>query len=173
MCINLKNRITLFGIIIVLMLLIPSVSAASDLKSVGLESQNIGEGKADLIIEKIVWEWSDTIPYVKDMSLVVRNIGDATVTEKIWIEVLLRYYILGFIPSHITYHYHGTSTPSGGLEPGETVKIHFGDDNFILLVGWFRFECEVNPNHEIDEWDYGNNYYNAKYFKIFHWWILI
>ncbi len=122
---------------------------------------------------KIVWEWSDTIPYTKDMSLIVRNIGDATVTEKIWIEVLLRYYILGFIPSDITYHYYGTSTPSGGLGPGETVKIHFGNDQSILLVGGFKFECEVNPFLGIDESDYDNNYYNAKYFKIFHWWFSI
>ncbi len=157
------------GICIAFLLLIPSIISASKLESEKLRVQSNGEGKADLIIEKIVFEQDDYLWNVNDVFVVIKNIGDTTVTKNIVVEGKIICYRFIIIPSY-EYHIYGRPYPTIELEPDKSVKIWLGNDQTYMTFGFLRFVIEVNPNKNIDEEDYSNNFYNQRYLKIFGWW---
>ena len=157
------------GICIAFLLLIPSIISASKLESEKLRVQSNGEGKADLIIEKIVFEQDDYLWNINDVFVVVKNIGDTIVTKNIVVEGKIICYRFIIIASH-EYHIYRKPYPSIDLEPGKSVKIWIGNDQTYMTFGFLRFVIEVNPNKNIEEEDYSNNFYNQRYLKIFGWW---
>jgi hypothetical protein len=160
------------GAFIIIMLLLPSAVAVNEIVSKNSNPQSLQEGKADLIIEKIVFEQDFYLWNVNDVFVVVKNIGDKTVTKNIVVEGKIICYSFILIPSH-EYHIYGRPYPPIDLEPGKSIKIWLGNDQTYMTFGFLRFVCEVNPNKNIEEEDYSNNFYNQRYLKIFGWWFKI
>jgi hypothetical protein len=157
------------GILIAFLLLLPSIISASELESEKLKVQSTGEGKADLIIEKIIFEQDDYLWNVNDVFVVVKNIGNTTVTKNIVVEGKVIFYRFIIIP-WAEYHIYGRPYTPSALEPGKSVKIWIGNDQTYMTFGFLRFVIEVNPNKIIEEEEYSNNFYNERFLKIFGWW---
>jgi hypothetical protein len=144
------------NIFLIFFLIFSSINSASELESEKFKARSNEEGKADLIIEEMLFERDFFFEYyLNSIYVIVKNIGDASVTKKISVEGLLTVYLFGIIPSH-DYHYHGYSYPEE-LKPSESVKIKIGDDAITGLFGFYRFECEVNPFLNVEEENYDNN----------------
>jgi len=131
---------------------------------------DIGKGKPDLIIEKIVIEPGD-IPFTQDLYCRVKNIGDAIAYKTIWIKSdIYRCILLGKIP----INFIGTETGGGnfvsGLRPGETINIPFAHSEDLPKFGFFKFSCEVNPDKTIDESIISNNFYSENLFVFLGSW---
>lgn len=159
------------GIIIVLMLLLPSIPAMSELNlndENHIESQNIvNSGKPDLIITNV---WFDPInippgPWY-NIKITIKNIGDEKVDENedINISIIVKKWFF------ITYKTYDI-TIKGGLEPGKRNHSTFVVWDYDYIPGFYRFKCNVNVDKTIDESDYQNNIYSEYALKIFSFWI--
>lgn len=149
----------LVGMIVVLMLLLPSVIATADLDSNTSQPLNINEGKPDLIVEKFFvmgrFPWN-----CYDLYCRIRNIGtkNFSLNGKLTFIWSLKKNIFGLIPIKTII--------SEKLEYGCQINIKpGGKTDFLLLnmvengdfTGMYTIECWVNPDLKYEEEIYYNN----------------
>jgi len=164
----------LVGIIIVIMLLLQSSHAFSELNLIDendVGSKNIVESdKPDLIITNIWFKWNPWNPFphcTHYIGVTIKNIGDEKVDEnedinltiivKKWLFVKLKTYNIDI---------------KGGLEPGESKKSNFSDIiDSDYFPGFYKFISYVNSEKAIDESDYLNNDYTERDLYLILCWI--
>ena len=152
---------------IVVMLLIPSAIAMSEISSDNkdvIESQNTGSGKADLIITDIVIK-PGHFPYERDLYCQVENIGDTKTEGIIELHIVVKHMLFGLFPIKTIKTYdisHGLV-----IDPGEIEDLLFADARDIPSFGFFKFFCIVNPDQTIEEEFYFNNIYDERFLIIF------
>lgn len=148
---------------ILVLMLFPIVEASE-------EMSNLVEEKPDLIIENIiVEEYGHHVPSYQRLCCRVKNIGDASVEEIIFVSVQV-YLCLFWFPIRSIGTYEGSINPITGLEPGETIDIEFAYYYDFPIFGFFQFNAKVNPDETIDESNYQNNAYSELDFRFVFWW---
>ena len=148
--------------IIILMMLIPSVNAINIVKLDGNKKIRniINVELPDLIIEGLTKEqylpgyWYDCCR--------VKNIGDGIAFGSIKIEVVVieKWLLFGIIPKTETRTYKASMGSSDGLGPDMWFDIPFAEFSIKLNHNLSIFAV-VNPEQEIEESDYENNYYEC------------
>ncbi|MBE3137811.1 MAG: hypothetical protein IMZ43_10550 [Thermoplasmata archaeon] len=123
------------------------------------------EGKPDLIIEDIVTE--PVLPEEDKYLCRVKNIGTETVMETIDVDVTVKRLFLGIFPIRTVRFYHVGGNYGNGLYPGETIDILIAYESYLPVYGIYRYNCVVNPDHHIDESEYGNNVFSKTYNAFF------
>ncbi len=121
------------------------------------------EDKPDLIIEDIVKKPSD-IPILYWVYCTVRNIGDAKAEGFIDIEVDMIWMLFGKIPLVVVKSFSGSAYLEGGVQPGEAIDIFFAEIESFPYFGTYKLSSVVNPDGEIPEKIYNNNWYDKNCF---------
>jgi hypothetical protein len=159
----------LIGLVIVLMLLLPVVSAFNiDSSNVNVQTNNNDIDLPDLIIEDIYekYGWN---PYVRDWVCLIKNIGNVACPpyKAYWINVNLTIERIRFGNVYKTENYNITNNigMSPPLQPGESQYILIFSDEYISDYGRLYFSSIVNPYHTMEESNYDNNYYEEVVFN--------
>jgi hypothetical protein len=163
----------LIGMIIVLMLLIPSVVATSELKYDIIESKNNNDGNPDLVITEIRPDTGD-VPLITGTEVTIKNVGDASFSGEIRVRLKVDRIIFGFLPIESQYTAVQSFTDNS-FSPGEKYYMHFPympEERFRS----FRFIATVDPFDEIWEENDLNNKMKERFFifdidnALFGWW---
>ena len=154
-----NKKILLGSIIAVVILLIASFPMVMS-----------NEGKSDLVIEDIIIR-TGTMPGDQIFYCWVKNIGDAK-TDKGIIEIYttVRFKLFGILPLSTVF---SKTTPFGvgyGLYPGESANLSIVTDCELPKFGTYGFYCTVNPNMEIEEYNYSNNRHSEVFHVLFGYW---
>ena len=132
--------------------------------------QNVcADGLPDLIVEDIVIR-TGSFPREWDFNCIIRNVGTEIIYEYISLDVVIVQYFLGIIPIKIIDTLERGVTVTSGVAPNERTTIPIICDEFLPEFGWYVFKCEVNRDHSIEESNYGNNFYNEGFFRLFERW---
>lgn len=125
------------------------------------------EEKPDLIIVDIVTK--PVYPEEDKYLCRVKNVGNGTVTadEFIDVHITVKRLFLGIFPFRTVRSYQVGGNYGNGLSPGETIDILFAYESDLPVYGIYRYDCVVNPDHSIDESNYGNNVFSKTYNAFF------
>ena len=159
------------GICIVLMLLIPSVSALnfSNSKFDTFTNSTSNATAPDLIIEGIEFE-DGHFPFSWDMYCRVKNIGDGVASgEKVQVTCEGTRLLFGIFPWKKIRSFDRRYNIN--LDPGESRLCELASTTqFPMSFMFLRLSCTVNLNEKIYEEDYSNNYFNQKYLILVYEW---
>ncbi|MBU1940992.1 MAG: hypothetical protein KKC68_04400 [Candidatus Thermoplasmatota archaeon] len=159
---------TIIGILLALIVVIPSVSASNIAENVKL---NVGsDGSHVIVLPDLIIEDIDKIyenPYLSEYYCLVRNIGN-TESEDIIIvevEVIEEWLLFGLIPMTEIHNFRAGDNYAPFLLPGESIGIVFAFSDKFHAGSTLKFSAEVNPEHTIEELDYNNNFYEEEMSK--------
>lgn len=166
---NMKK--TMIGFCIVLLLLIPSVSAInfSNSKFDTSTNSSINTAAPDLIIEKIIFE-EGHFPFSWDMYCRVKNIGDGVASgENVQVTCEGTRLLFGIYPWKKVGSFDRRYNIN--LDPGESRRCKLASTTqFPMKLMFLKFSCTVNLNEKIYEEDYSNNYFNQKFLILIYSW---
>jgi uncharacterized protein YxeA len=153
----------LVGILIVLMLLLPSAVALPEITAKNndvIKYQKKGSEKPDLIVHDFWVEHMEHIEGYNDFHMRIQNVGDATIdkNEDIFVKIDVKKFSFSKLKlvNYKNYHF-SMSDHIDDLLPGGTKDKDFDDDLGQYEPGIYIFDCTVNPDRTIDEKLYINN----------------
>ena len=151
-----KNCLTTIIVISLILIYIPMVESSSS--------------KPDLIVKNIVVkEYGHHVPPYQMLYCRVKNIGDGSVDEPIFVTINV-YRCIFLFPIRLIEIFEDFEKPVGELSPGETIDIDFAYDFDLPGFGIFQFDIEVNPDKIIDESNFLNNNDIDYVFRFGTWW---